>query len=133
MAVRDFAASKKDILVIHPDTLNTIDNFNVRDWDDLELIAAQEELVESIKQNGVLTPLTVIELNGQVFVTNGHRRLEAVRTAISQGWDVGKGIPCIPDGKAATLNDAERTLTMITTNSGHPLTPLETAEVLRRQ
>ena len=131
MNIKDMAASRKNLYVFNPEDLHVIDGFNVRDTENPRFLAAQEELVESIKANGVLTPLTVIEIDGRITVTNGHRRLAAVRRAIAEGWECA-GVSCILDSKAAKLNEAERSLTLITTNSSHPLEALELAEPLRR-
>jgi hypothetical protein len=67
--------------------------------------------------------------NGQPVVTNGHCRLLAVKLVMSEGVEI-KSVPVRVEQRYN--NEADRTLSMITRNSGKPLTPLETAMVIRK-
>jgi ParB/RepB/Spo0J family partition protein len=63
-----FATIPLDQVTIHPDNVR-------RD------AAADEELVESIRSQGILQPLGVVEADGQYLLIAGHRRYDGARQA----------------------------------------------------
>ncbi len=86
-------------------------------------------LADSIKEKGVQEPLT-IWMNGEIpTVTNGHCRLLAVKLAKKEGAEI-KSVPVRVEERYASEGD--RILSMITRNSGRPLSSLELSEVIRR-
>ena len=123
---------RRDIVLINPTKIVIKDGFNTRRFDTERAKSAQVELMNSIMENGVLTPLTIVIEGDVPVLTDGERRLRAVLAAIEKGWNPGDGVPCQHDGRAAILNEAERALSIITRNSGLALEPLEKAEVYRR-
>jgi predicted GNAT family acetyltransferase len=62
-------------------------------------------------------------------LTNGHCRLAAVRLAISEGADI-KGVPVRVEERQ--VDDARRTLSLLTRNAGKPLSMIEQAIPVRR-
>jgi ParB-like chromosome segregation protein Spo0J len=94
-----------------------------------ELNAHIRQLADSIASVGVQEPVTVYMKGDTVVLTNGHCRLMAVRLAMSEGADI-KSIPCRVEDRYS--NDADRVLSLITRNSGKPLSPLEQSNVVKR-
>lgn len=131
MQFRDHEAvkGKRDSYPVDPRSLKIDPAYNVRDMQDPETIAHVRWLADSIKENGIKVPLEV-RLDGQdIFVVAGHCRHAGTMLAISEGAEI-ESVMCIPEAKGT--NEVERTLNLITSNSGKPLTPLAVAEVVRR-
>jgi ParB-like chromosome segregation protein Spo0J len=122
-------AGKRDSYPVDPRALKIDPAYNVRDMQDPETIAHVRWLADSIKENGVKVPLEV-RLDGEdIFVVAGHCRHAGTMLAISEGAEVAT-IMVIPEPKGT--NEVERTLNLVTSNSGKALTPLAIAEVVRR-
>jgi ParB family chromosome partitioning protein len=120
------ATKKNDMMLIDPQNIVVVDNFNVRkDYGDID------SLSESIINNGQLEPVICVKIRGteQYKLVEGHRRLMAIKQAISKGYD-------IPYVKALTLsstNEEDHVFAMLITGTGKkPLTPLEEAEGYKR-
>lgn len=111
---------------VDPRRLKVDPGWNAR-HDTQELREANAELKASIKANGVLESLTGYVNGEEIIITNGHRRLGVTMELIAEGHE----ILTVPF-RIETGNDADRCLAMITRNSGLRLTPLETAEVVKR-
>jgi ParB-like chromosome segregation protein Spo0J len=128
-SLKSQSSGRIDMLKFDPANLHEEPGWNERiDNDDLTQHIRQ--LADSIKEVGVLEPLTVyLSDEGKAVVTNGHCRLLAVKIAIAEGADI-KTVPVRTEPKAS--NDADRVLSMITRNSGKPLTPIETSRVIKR-
>ena len=120
---------KRDAYPFDPRHLKVVEGYNVRDLSTPEAIEKLHELKASIIANGVRVPLEVSLQGVDVFVVAGHRRLVATMMAIEEGHDI-KSVPVIPEPKNTT--DADRIINLVVTNSGEPLKPMETAEVVRR-
>lgn len=101
------------------------EGFNIRkDMGDLQALA------DSIVANGVKVMLRgVYNPQEETFtLTDGHRRLAAVKLAYEQGHtDIY--LPFLRENK---MSEAERTLGMITYNDGKPLTMLEEGDCYNR-
>ncbi len=122
-------AKRVDMYQIDPDIIKEEDGWNIRQEND-DLTAHIRQLADSIKELGVLEPLTIYQKkDGDIVLTNGHCRLAAVRLAQSEGAEI-KTVPVRNEAK--TSNDADRVLSMLTRNSGKPLTSLEQACVIKR-
>ncbi len=117
-----------DMYQIDPELITEEEGWNVRDDND-ELRAHIRMLADSIKEVGVLEPLTGYLKEGKPVLTNGHCRLLAVKLARSEGAEI-KLVPFRNEPK--TSNEADRTLSMLTRNSGKPLTGIEQAGVIKR-
>ena len=126
--LKDIANGVKDLYMLSPGIIIEEPGWNVRQ-DGPDLDAHIRQLADSIKENGVKEPLTVYMRGDSPVLTNGHCRLMAVRLAISEGAEI-ISIPCRVEER--TANDADRVLSMITRNSGKPLTSLEQSAVITR-
>lgn len=129
--LRDHAAvtSRKNMFLVDPRLLKVDPGYNVRDLTTPEAKAGLVELKDSIKELGVQSPV-MIRLKGEdMVIVRGHRRLAAAMLAIQEGAAL-VSIPAIAE--ETTVNDEQRTLDLIVSNSGEPLTALEKAEVVRR-
>lgn len=126
--LQDMASGRKDLYLLDPSIIREDGGWNERDNND-ELKAHIRQLADSIKEIGVQQPLTVYLRDGVPIITDGHCRLMAARLAISEGAEI-KSIPCRNEER--TSNEADRTLSMLTRNSGKPLTSLEASRVIKR-
>ena len=125
----DAVQGKRDSYPVDPRALKIDPAYNVRDIKDPETVAHVRWLADSIAENGVKVPLEV-RLDGEdIYVVAGHCRHAATMLAISEGAEIAT-VLCIPEPKGT--NEVERTLNLVTSNSGKPLTPLAIAEVVRR-
>ena len=119
------AANKGGIIIeVDPKLITLKEGFNVRhDYGDIE------ELMKSIIENGLKTPLRGHEEEGKFILTDGHRRYMAISKAIEKGNPIKK-VPFIIEEKG--YSDELRTLDLIICNDGKPLTMLEQSEVIGR-
>lgn len=119
-----------EVLNLPPSMLIIDPEFNVRD-DGPELAAHIRMLADSMISHGFMRtqPLTVRQGGDKAVIVDGHCRFAAVQMAIRDGAEI-LTIPCLTD--KSTGNEAERTLQLITANSGKPLSPLEQAKVVMR-
>jgi len=116
--------NKTNYLMVKPDLIVIDEKENPRqDYGNIE------ELMLSVLENGIRTPLNVYEKNGKYVLKNGFRRMKAVLLAISKGKTIER-VPVLLEH--TKLNEEERTLEHIINNDGKPLTMLEQSEVIRR-
>ena len=127
MRLQDIA-KRTDAYQIDPRKIEIDPSYNVR-IDGPELREANEQLKASIKVNGLGTPLRVRMDGDRVILVQGHRRLSQVMALINEGHDI-QTVQALPELRGTSEQD--RTLDLITSNSGHPLTMLEKAEVFKR-
>ena len=114
---------KKDVLMIDPRLLVIEEGFNTRqDFGDLE------ELADSIIANGVKRPLSGYKKGEKYVVIDGERRLRATMIAINRGFDIAR----IPFFTERPKSLQERTLDIVITNDGKPLTSLELGDTYKR-
>jgi ParB family transcriptional regulator, chromosome partitioning protein len=130
MQLRDLAASKRDMLMIDPRIIQVEPGYNIRDLTTPDAKEKLMDLARSIASEGVKIPLTVRLKGEEVFVVAGHRRRAATLIAINDLGAEIAAVPCVPEPKATS--EAERCADLITSNSGEPLTALETAGVVKR-
>ena len=128
-SLQDAAIKRVDMYQFDPRMIEVDPGYNVRVFD-----AANDEddaaLKESIRASGVRTPLTIRSKGDVVYVVAGHRRLAAVKELIAEGAADIRAIPCLPEPK--NTNAEERTLDLIRSNQGRPLTAMQRAEVMVR-
>jgi ParB family chromosome partitioning protein len=129
MRLYDLAAGRADMFKIDPRTIVVEEGFNGRDFSTADTAAHVEALSISISEKGVLQPLTVRLADDKVLLVDGECRLRATLLSIKNGADI-KTVPCISEDRHA--NDADRIASLITRNSGKPLTILEQAGVYKR-
>lgn len=117
-----------------PRTIRVMDGFNtrIRTVDYLEHLRS---IVDSMKADGyhIDKPISVYvareDTGDVVYAVDGHTRLEAALTAIDEGADFDE-IPVILLPKS--LNMVDMTVGLYRSNTGRPLTPYETATVIKR-
>ncbi len=85
-----------------------------------------DNLVESIKEHGVKTPIKVIAKDGEFWLSHGFRRMKAVNKAIEDGVEI--------TGVYVQLakNQEESLIDHFVLNSGKPMNPAEKAEGIVR-
>lgn len=123
--IKELAKGRSDLYRLDPRDLKIKDGWNVRDEESLDL----DELMVSIKELGVKTPLTVQVEDGQPYVTDGHRRYFATMKLIEQGVEIAT-VPVQTEDRYS--NAADHIASMIVRNSGKPLTAIEQARVFKR-
>lgn len=126
----DLAESRRNLLMIDPRILAFEEGYNIRDMETPAAKAALAELADSIAESGIRVPLAVRLVGETVYVAQGHRRLAAVRALIERGLPI-ETVPCVGEPRGER-NDAERTLDLLLSNDGFPLTEMEKAEGVRR-
>lgn len=125
---KEIASGRSDLFMLDPNLIVVDPGWNVRIKTEA-YFAGIRELADSIKSEGVKEPLRGFMRGDDPVLTNGHRRLDAVMLAISEGAEI-KAVPFLPEDRNG--NDADRVMTMLTSNSGAPLLALEKAEVFKR-
>ncbi len=126
--LKDLAEGVRDLFMLDPSIIQEEPGWNVR-IPGPDLDAHIRQLADSIKEVGVMEPVTVYLKNDIPMLTNGHCRLMAVKLAIAEGAEI-KSTPARAEERYA--NDADRVLGMITRNGGKPLTILEQTVVVKR-
>jgi ParB-like chromosome segregation protein Spo0J len=127
--LKDLAEKTTDLFQVDPRKLKVREDWNVRQrTPDLE--AHILSLMASIREIGVQEALTIIkDPADNLWVTNGHCRIEAVMRLIAEGVEI-ETVPCRPEDPYS--NPGDHLLTMLVRNSGKPLDPIEKAEVCKR-
>jgi ParB family chromosome partitioning protein len=127
MSLKNMSQGRGEVYNLNPADLLVQDGYNVRDHfsSDPEFLS----LKESIRVNGVITPLSVKLIDGKVYVRRGHRRMMAIKQLIEEGATESiQTVPCLP-AKGDTL---EQDLDLILSNDGKPLTSLEQGRAFKR-
>jgi hypothetical protein len=114
-----------------PTDIHVMPGRNLRRRDENGLYQGHQELVDFIIENGVksLPPIRVCLHDGKYFVTAGHRRIEAIRDAISQGCEI-VNVPVDMDDKLSSESD--HLITQITENSGVAYSDLEVGDCVKK-
>jgi ParB-like chromosome segregation protein Spo0J len=128
MGIKDQAARRSDVFHLNPALIQEEPGWNVR-TEGPDLDAHIRGLADSIKEIGVQEALTVYMRGDTPVLTNGHCRFMAVKLALSEGAEI---VTVPVQVEARYSNEADRVLSLITRNSGKPLTQLEMAEVVKR-
>ena len=128
MKLKDIAVGVTDLLKVDPRKLVIDAGYNVRKFDSAN-DEVDAEFKAQIRARGVEQPLTIRLVNDEPVIVAGHRRHAAVMELIAEGVSI-ETVPCMPERRYMT--DAERTLHLVTSNSGKPLTALEKGEVFKR-
>jgi ParB/RepB/Spo0J family partition protein len=126
VSVKSFVGVKRteNVLMVDPAELHIIPGFNPRsNLGDLETLATQ------IEQYGVLTPLSVWEKEGRLFVIGGHRRKGALDLLASRGVHI-KLVPCVLE--PAKLSESELLVRAFLGNEGERLSNYDEANLYRR-
>lgn len=128
------SATKSNLWMVPVEDIQIIEDFNVRIWND----AYKEhinDIAKSILENGFkmdkpLSATVMSDSNGNdvIKVTDGHTRLAATKLAISWGAPIEK-LPVVIEENS---NMVDFTVSLISSNSGRPLTSYEKALVCKR-
>lgn len=133
-AMKEVGASSSDLWMVPYKDIRVIDGFNVR-VRNAEYEAHLHSIRDSILANGFYRdkPLEgyVAKEDGTnvIYITGGHTRYEAAGLAIEAGAAI-EALPIIV--KPAGTSQEDLTVALVTGNSGRPLTPIETAIVIKR-
>ena len=115
--------TKKDFPQIDPRIIIEEDGFNTR-----LTLGNIDELKKSIIKNGIRIPLRGYKSGENYILTDGHRRLAAIKMAIAEGNEIAR-VPFISE---KITSKEERTFEILLSNSGEPLTPIEMAITYQR-
>ena len=100
MNIKKIASGRGNLYSIPLDKIEIEDGFNVRsDYGDIP------ELAADIAQNGVLNPLTVRMTGERLVLSDGHRRLAAVKYAVANLGAAITDVPCIMERKGTGEDD----------------------------
>ncbi len=111
-----------DLFKVDPTLIAVRDGWNPR------TVFEIEDLKNSIREHGVLTPLRV-RLSGEtVELVDGERRLRATLALIEEGTPIAS-VPALME-KAGS--DADLLVTALITNQGEQLSPIDEAHALQR-
>lgn len=80
--------SRGTIYYFDPRKLEVEPGFNVRDFSTKENKADLQELKESIRKNGLRTPMTIRLDGDHVYVVSGERRYRSIMELIDEGEDI---------------------------------------------
>jgi ParB family chromosome partitioning protein len=118
-----------DTLIFDPELIQEKSGYNSRDLESPETVAHIRQMADSIKASGTATfpPITIGQEDGIVYVYAGYCRRRAFVLARQEGAPI-KGILCVANNQ----KEDERTLDLLNSNDGLPLTPLEAANVVKR-
>lgn len=125
--IKDGTIKRADAMKVRYADLHVEPGFNLRD-DSEDFHASVRALAAYLGDGGVYPPLEVRPRQaGGVWIVDGHRRHLALGLAIKAGAPI-EWIEVRP----FVGNDAERTMRILTSAEGRPLTPLETARGYQR-
>lgn len=117
---------RSDVYRINPQFIHVEEGWNPRiSFGDEE----DEELKNSIIENGVLIPIRVKRNDEGFVLVDGERRLRAVKQAISEENDI-QNVPAIIERK--TLSEVDAMIVSLLANTGKPLSPIEEANAFEK-
>ena len=119
----DSQVKKTDLWKVDPRRLIEIDGFNLRDYDDPDVIAQIESFADAYANGRYVPPLIVwVDDKGNIIPVEGHLRRRGALLCIERGHDL-PFVECV-NFKG---NDAERVEVMLRSADGLQLKPLNTA------
>lgn len=134
-AMKDNGAVSSDLWKLPRSSLFLIPDFNVRVKDD-KYRAGIRELADDMKANGfkqhkpIAGYAAIVDGINVLYVTDGHRRLEAFDLAVSEGAELDDKLPYVLMAKGSNLEDA--TYELLTTATGVGLTRYEKSVIIKR-
>ena len=127
--IQGLAKGRSDIFRLAPEDITVKDGWNSRDFSDPDNIAHVQTIMESIRDIGILEPITVYWEDNQVVLENGETRLRAVMLLREEGV-VFDTIPAQTSSRHAS--EADRIAAQMVRNSGKPFTVMEQSKVFTR-
>ncbi|WP_027859792.1 ParB/RepB/Spo0J family partition protein [Marinobacterium jannaschii] len=119
--------TKGNMFSVPPQALVEEPGFNVRDYDDPDVVQHIRNLANAYARGDYVDPVVVKVVDGKLFIREGHCRRLAMLLAIEEGAEILR-TPVI-EYKG---DDAAQVALIVTSNSGLKITTLQTAEVYRR-
>jgi ParB family transcriptional regulator, chromosome partitioning protein len=115
---------------LDPRTIKIRKDFNYRDTESESVKAHIAWLKESIKAEGVEKPISVQYIGGEVYLVDGHCRVEACKQLFKEGVKVpyksgGFGPPLIPALTVDSKNEADIIAASMVANGSLPPTKIE--------
>lgn len=136
-AMKAISANTRPVYMVPIEHLQVAPGFNVRVTDSVEYRGGLEALKRSIIQEGFYStkPLAGFVAKAKdgenvVYVTDGHRRLEAAKMAAAEGKDGLDKLPVIL--KPASASSVDLAVALHLENSGQELSMLEKAVLVKR-
>lgn len=128
-AMKEVDGKSGDLWMVPPEAINVIDGFNLRISGTPLYDAGIQSLKHSIIEAGFYKdkPLTCYvgkaeDASDVLFLTDGHRRLEALKLAIAEGAAIDR-VPVLVKPPGTSMED----LTVAMMRTGEPLTPYSVA------
>lgn len=121
--------------MVPPHELDVMADFNVRVRSTGQWEESVTSLMDSIRANGFMPdkPIAVVaDTDGEesrLWVVDGHTRLEAVLRLINEGVSI-EAVPVVVKPKSTNFEDM--LVSLVTSNSGKPLSVYETSLVVKR-
>ncbi len=121
--------------MVPPHELDVMADFNVRVRSTGQWEESVKALMDSIRANGFMSdkPIAVVaDTDGEesrLWVVDGHTRLEAVLRLINEGVSI-ETVPVVVKPKSTNFEDM--LVSLVTSNSGKPLSVYETSLVVKR-
>jgi ParB family transcriptional regulator, chromosome partitioning protein len=123
-SIKDLSVGRSDVYMIDPQTIYVDESKNCReDYGNID------ELKDSIVASGLKNPLRGFVDGDKIVLTDGFRRMRAIKLAISEGHEI-KAVKFLPEDRYS--NEGDHLLTQIIANEGKPLTALEQSKVVKR-
>ena len=128
--LRDLKVSARDQLMIDPRIIVIEGGHNPRDYSLPENRQHLDDLKQSIRQNGTISPLWVRydQATKSAILVDGECRLRANLELITEGVEI-EAVPCI---QVTGGNESERLILAITANTGKQFSRLELGSAFQR-
>jgi len=126
-SLKEIAARRSDVFHISPAELQVKPGWNSRNLNDAENKAHIESLKMSIREVGVLKPLSVFREGDKTYISDGHCRHAAVLELLSEGIEIAT-VPVTTEGRGA--NEADALLKQAL--DGKPKTAFELGFIFKR-
>jgi ParB family chromosome partitioning protein len=118
------SVKKSDLWRVDPRKIEEEEGFNLRDYNDPDVVAHIRALADSYKAGAFVPPLVLrTDDNGRILAVEGHCRRRGALLAISEGAD----LPFV-DAVAFRGGDTERVEVMLRSAEGLKLKPLSVAD-----
>lgn len=125
--LKEIASRRSDVFHVSPAELHVKEGWNSRNLNDADNKAHVASLKMSIREVGVLKPLSVFREKDTTFVSDGHCRLAAVLELIAEGVEIAT-VPVTTEGRGA--NEADALLKQAL--DGKPKTAFELGVIFKR-
>ena len=119
--------TKGNMYSVPPSMLVEEEGFNVRDYNDPDVVAHVRSLADAYKRGDYVDPVVVKVVEGQLLIREGHCRRRAMLLAISEGAELLRTPVLEFKG-----DEADQAALIVSSNSGLKITALQTAAVYKR-